>query len=57
MGSDVQNSELAIGEFAGNGSISHANSEFGTSEPVRDRNIRRRSACHARFVPRKMNAW
>jgi hypothetical protein len=31
MASDVQNSELAIGEFTGNGSFSHANSEFGTS--------------------------
>jgi aquaporin Z len=35
MGSDVPNSELAIGEFMDHGTSVHANSEFGTSEPCR----------------------
>jgi hypothetical protein len=33
-GSDVKNSELAIGGSLDNGKFAHANSEFGTSEPV-----------------------
>jgi hypothetical protein len=39
FGSDVQNSELAIGETLDNGWLSLANSEFGTSEPLVDRTV------------------